>query len=221
MDLNINKNCAICKISPMNLIDLLAIIPFFLTLIMRHLQDFQIVGKAGKIVRLVRVLRIMRIFKLGRHFAGLQCMVATIQEAYKELGLLALLVCFQAFLFAIFVFINEKDSDTPWTLFDSAMWALLTVSTVGSNVVQPASLTGKFIGGACPIVGVVLLTLPVPIIVNSFADQYRNRICRTEIREKKERKLQERRLSCSSMNSMNSNYIASMIIPDDKNNRVK
>ena len=101
------------------------------------------------------------------------------------------------------------------------MWALLTVSTVGSNVVQPASLTGKFIGGACPIVGVVLLTLPVPIIVNSFADQYRNRICRTEIREKKERKLQERRLSCSSMNSMNSNYIASMIIPDDKNNRVK
>ena len=201
------------------MIDLLALIPFFVTLFLDQMEDIYLIGKTGKIVRLVRVLRIMRIFKLVRHFAGLQSLAQTMQEAYKELGLLALLVCFQAFLFAIFVFINEKDTDKPWTLFDSAMWALLTVSTVGSNVVQPASLTGKFIGGACPIVGVVLLTLPVPIIVNGFADQYRNRICRTEIREKKERKLQERRLSCSSMNSMNSVKIDNLLKSIDSNNK--
>ena len=170
----------------MNLIDLLAILPFFFTLVLSNLEDFQIIGKAGKIIRLVRVLRIMRIFKLARHFAGLQSMVATMQEAYKELGLLALLVCFQAFLFSIIVFMNEKDNDVPWTLFDSMMWGLLTVTTVGSNSQQPKSFVGKLIGGLCPITGVILLSLPVPIIVNSFADQYRNRICRTEIRQRKE-----------------------------------
>jgi len=122
-------------------------------------------------------------------------MVATIQDAYKELGLLALLVCFQAFLFSIFVFMNEKDSNPPWTLFDSMMWGILTVSTVGSDAQQPASLIGKIIGGLCPVMGVILLTLPVPIIVNSFADQYRNRVCRTEIREKKEKTLIQRRKS--------------------------
>ena len=181
--------------SPMNVIDLLAIIPFFLTLALSNLEDFKIIGKTGKIIRLVRVLRIMRIFKLARHFNGLQCMVATIQDAYKELGLLALLVCFQAFLFSIFVFMNEKDSNPPWTLFDSMMWGILTVSTVGSGGQQPASLIGKIIGGLCPVMGVILLTLPVPIIVNSFADQYRNRVCRTEIREKKEKTLIQRRKS--------------------------
>ena len=182
-------------LSPMNMIDLLAILPFFLTLMLNHLEDFKIIGKAGKIIRLIRVLRIMRIFKLARHFNGLQCMVATMQEAYKELGLLALMVTFQAFLFAIFVFMNEKDSEQPWTLFDSAMWGILTVSTVGSNNQQPASLIGKFIGGLCPITGVILLTLPVPIIVNSFADNYRNRICRTEVRQRKETAMDSRRKS--------------------------
>ena len=40
-------------------------------------------GKAGKIVRLVRVMRVMRIFKLVRHFAGLQSLIYTLNQAYK------------------------------------------------------------------------------------------------------------------------------------------
>ena len=51
-------------------------------------KDFQI----GKIIRLVRIMRIMRIFKLVRHFAGLQSLLYTLKQAYKELGLLFMLV---------------------------------------------------------------------------------------------------------------------------------
>ena len=43
-------------------------------------------------MRLVRVMRIMRIFKLVRHFAGLQSLIHTLGQAYKELGLLAILI---------------------------------------------------------------------------------------------------------------------------------
>merc|ERR1712062_636110 len=91
-------------IDPMNLVDLFAIIPFFLDLIIGGLQDFQIMGKAGKIVRLVRVMRIMRIFKLVRHFAGLQSLLYTLKQAYKELGLLVILVGVAVLTFSSLVF---------------------------------------------------------------------------------------------------------------------
>ena len=69
--------------TPMNMVDFMAITPFYLAMLLEGLEDFKIIGKAGKIVRLVRVLRFLRIFKLVRHFAGLQSLLYTLQQAYK------------------------------------------------------------------------------------------------------------------------------------------
>ena len=87
-------------------------------------------GKAGKIVRLVRVMRIMRIFKLVRHFAGLQSLIYTLNQAYKELGLLMLLVGVAVLTFSSLVFYAEKDSTVlQWTFLDSFWWGLMTLTT--------------------------------------------------------------------------------------------
>ena len=52
------------------MIDLFAIIPFYLSLLLEGLEDFEIIGKTGKIIRLIKVMRILRVYKLVRHFAG-------------------------------------------------------------------------------------------------------------------------------------------------------
>ena len=179
----------------MNAIDLLAIIPFFITVIINEMEDSKIIGKAGKMIRLVRVLRVMRIFKLVRHFHGLQAMLQTMREAYRDLSLLGILVATQTFLFSILVFVNEKDSDQSWTLLDSVLWSILTISTVGAGGQHPGSAIGRLLGGLCPIMGVTLSSLPIPIIVNSFADSYKNRVWRGEIRLKREKLLHERKKS--------------------------
>ena len=69
---------------PMNIIDITAIIPFYLSLLLVGLEDFEIIGKTGKMIRLVRVMRILRIFKLVRHFAGLQSLYVDIQFRFFD-----------------------------------------------------------------------------------------------------------------------------------------
>ena len=143
----------------MNMVDLLAIIPFYLTLALDSMEDLTIIGKAGKLIRLVRVLRIMRIFKLVRHFAGLQSLIYTLNQAYQELGLLMLLVCLSILTFSVLVFFVEKDGLQPWTFVDSLWWGIMTLTTVGNDTKGPASTAGKIIGGICALVGVSILSL--------------------------------------------------------------
>ena len=204
-------------IDPMNMIDFLAILPFFLSILLEGLEDFEIIGKTGKIIRLVRVMRILRVFKLVRHFAGLQSLFYTLQQAYQELGLLLLLVAVGILTYSSLVYFAEKDipdieglnctnwlstfsrnkwkhiGNHPcytWTFVESFWWGLMTITTVGYDL-YPKTFLGRLIGGFCALTGIFILTLPIPIVVNSFASFYRNRLWRNEVEQKKkERTLQ-------------------------------
>lgn len=192
------RKCKFIK-GAMNLIDLLAIVPFYLSLLLEGLEDFEIIGKAGKIVRLIRVMRILRIFKLVRHFAGLQSLLYTLQQAYKELGLLLVLVAVAILTYSSLVYFAEKETPEDrncsltgievmgrswreiaqdpcysWTFVESFWWGLMTLTTVGYDL-NPKTILGKLVGGFCALSGIFILTLPIPIVVNSFASYYKNR----------------------------------------------
>ena len=51
--------------SPLNVIDILAILPYIFGFILEGLKDTLIVGRVGKVLRLVRVMRILRVFKVN------------------------------------------------------------------------------------------------------------------------------------------------------------
>ena len=102
-------------------------------------------------------MRIMRIFKLVRHFAGLQSLIYTLNQAYKELGLLVLMIAVSlltvrwrgmGFLMitelsqiASMTYFVEKEA-SHWTFIDSFWYSLMTLTTVG-NESQPNSMSGK------------------------------------------------------------------------------
>jgi hypothetical protein len=68
-----------------------------------------------------------------------------------------------------------------------------TVTTVFliAGTITPMSGMGKVIGGFCAIFGAFTIVLPVPIIVNSFANFYRNRLWRGEVALKRRERLNQ------------------------------
>ncbi len=70
--------------------------------------------------------------------------------------------------------------DISRSFVDSFWFALMTLTTVGYDL-NPATMLGKVTGGFCALLGVFILTLPIPIVVNSFASYYKNRLWRNEV----------------------------------------
>ena len=56
---------------------------------------------------------------------------------------------------------------------------------------SPQTFTGKLLGGFCALAGTFILTLPIPIVVNSFANYYKNRLWRNEVAVRKDNRRKE------------------------------
>ena len=54
-------------------------------------------------------------------------------------------------------------------------------------------MLGKFVGGLTALVGIFTITLPIPIVVNSFAGFYKNRLWRNKVASKKRQRVQKER----------------------------
>ena len=92
-------------LKPMNFVDFVVLLPFYASIILEGLEDYEIIGKAGKMLRLMKVMRMLRVYKLFRHFAGLHALLYTLKQAYKEMGLIFYIIGNKGYLdLAIFTF---------------------------------------------------------------------------------------------------------------------
>ncbi len=154
-------------LSPYALIDLLAILPFFLPVA---------VGSPGA-PRLLRLARLFRMLKLVRYSASLRLLVAVFRRERTVLtavgmGMSALLLVASSAMY----FLERGAQPEAFSSIPAAMWwGVITLTTVGYGDVTPVTPLGRLLGGVVSVLGIAIYALPTAILVEGFREELGHR----------------------------------------------
>lgn len=143
------------------LIDLLAIAPFYLTLIL----DL-------RTLRLLRLLRFARLLKLVRYNRAIARFGRAIYLAKEELVIFTLASFIMLYLTAvgIYHFEHEAQPEVFRSIFDSLWWAVCTLTTVGYGDIYPITVGGRIFTFGVLMIGLGLIAVPTGIIASSLSE---------------------------------------------------
>ncbi|KAJ8359658.1 hypothetical protein SKAU_G00161830 [Synaphobranchus kaupii] len=164
---------------PLNIIDLLAITPYYVSVLMTVLtgENSQL-QRAGVTLRVLRMMRIFWVIKLARHFLGLQTLGLTLKRCYREMVMLLVFICVAMAIFGALAQLLEHGLDLEMGNEDYASipaacwWVIISMTTVGYGDMYPITTPGRVLGGLCVVSGIVLLALPITFIYHSFVQCY-------------------------------------------------
>ena len=151
-------------IKPMSIIDLLAILPFFLPL----LFTFDL-----RVIRMLRLFRMVRILKLGRyseviHKLG-RVFKAKREELIFTLGMVLLLLVISSSL--MYNVENPVQPEVFSSIPAAMWWGVATLTTVGYGDIYPITAVGKILGAVIAILGIGIVALPTGIIGSGFIEE--------------------------------------------------
>ncbi|XP_035377703.1 potassium voltage-gated channel subfamily D member 3 isoform X2 [Electrophorus electricus] len=185
--------------SVMSIIDVVAILPYYIGLVMTDNEDV-----SGAFVTL-RVFRVFRIFKFSRHSQGLRILGYTLKSCASELGFLLFSLTMAIIIFATVMFYAEKgSSSSKFTSIPASFWyTIVTMTTLGYGDMVPKTIAGKIFGSICSLSGVLVIALPVPVIVSNFSRIYHQNQRADKRRAQKVQKARLARMRISKTGSSN------------------
>jgi len=147
------------------IIDLLAILPFYLS------------AFTTMDLRFLRLMRILRLFKLSHYFKGLNFFLTVIKKEAMSIGsaifsMMVLVVISASVMYNLeHIAQPEKFSSIP----NAIWWAIVTMTTVGYGDVYPVTFAGKLLAAFIMLLGVGVVALPAGILAARFGDEIKTR----------------------------------------------
>lgn len=149
---------------PLSIIDLVAILPFYLP----------ILGIDLRFVRIFRLIRIFRIAKAARYISSLKLFGNVFKAKKEELIITSTVMIILLIVASSFMYIFEsnaqpdKFTDIPSTMW----WAIATLTTAGYGDVYPITSEGKIIASIVAVLGIGLFALPTGILGAGFVEEF-------------------------------------------------
>ena len=152
--------------SPASIIDLLAILPFYLPLFISFDLRF---------IRILRLFRLTRFFKLGRYINASKT-IKKVFDAKKEELVISLLITFFLIIIASSLMYFTEHTAQPGkfsSIPETMLWSVATLTTVGYGDVFPITVLGKTLSACISILGISLFALPAGILASGFSDEFK------------------------------------------------
>ena len=151
-------------LTPLALVDLVAILPFYIPFVFRADLRF---------VRIIRLFRIARLFKIGRYSQALRMFGHVMKEKKEELGITVVAVFFLLIIASSLMYYVEHDTQpAAFSSIPAAMWwGTSTLTTVGYGDIYPTTPLGKFLGAIIALAGIGVFALPAGILASGFASE--------------------------------------------------
>jgi voltage-gated potassium channel len=152
-------------VSPLGIVDLLAVLPFWLDVV----TPFDL--------RAVLVFRMVRFLKLARYSPGMRSLLAALNAERRALFGCLVILLGATLVAASMMYLVERDAQPAkfGTIPDAMWWAIGTLSTVGFGDVVPITFAGKLVAAATVVMGLVMMALPVGIVATAFANEVHRR----------------------------------------------
>lgn len=172
-------------VSPVAIIDLAAILPFYLPLL---------IPLDLRALRIVRLAGVMRKLRLNRYTSAITTMRTVIVKRREELGITFFLTGLTIVAAATLMYYVESphQPEAFSNILTSIWWAVATLTTVGYGDIYPITPLGRVLAGIVAISGIGLVALPTGILGSSFLEEYNANRIRTSDRNRRYRRRQPR-----------------------------
>jgi len=153
-------------VSPMAVIDLVAILPFWLPMFLPC---------SMLALRLFRLSRLLRLIKLDRYFYGLRTVGFVLHEKRFELLGSVFFIFLMMLVSSLLMYAIEHGAQPKVfrNAFSGLWWAIATLTTVGYGDIYPVTVLGRILASLIAFAGVAVLAVPTGIITAGLSEQLR------------------------------------------------
>ena len=149
-------------LSGLGLIDLLSIIPTYLSLFVAGSQTFLV-------IRTLRLLRVFRIFKLARYLGAAKGLVKALRASRTKIIVFVVFVVSLSVILGTFMYLIEGRENGFTSIPGSIYWAIVTLTTVGYGDIAPQTVLGQLFATIIMIMGYGIIAVPTGIVTVELA----------------------------------------------------